>query len=372
MANDQLFRENQFQHRHCHWPFLITIFLLMLFSCWAQNQTNSKENGATAAQLKTADNKKIKFDKTVYCGFKDQNGMLWFGTLGDGLYRYDGSSFTQYTKKDGLNDNTIMSMIEDRNGNLWLGTTDGLCKYDGQSFSHIPIPFSDTSSVWLDKVYPIINPNAVHSLLEDKDGHLWIGTGGAGAYRFDGENFTSFLSETGQKMEDDLHHNWITSMIEDNNENLWFSSMSRGGATRYDGEHFSLFMPEDGLHTDMVRTIFQDKSGDIWIGYKATHDGGLTRYDGDTFVNYSKTDGLCNHSIRVIFEDQDGRLWMGGDLNNLCVYDGQAFVEFKTKENTTFDGILTVLEDTEGNIWFGGKHGLWKYNGESVVDMTIQ
>ena len=353
--------------------FSILGFILLIFSCSSDNHTISSvlESGATPSkQLKIKEETNVNFDKGVYFGFLDSEGILWFGSNGNGLYRYDGAAFTQYKEEDAVGGNQVLSIIEDNDDQLWFGTADGLWKYDREVFTHVPIPFNDTTSVWLDKVYPIINPNAVHSLSLDTKGNLWIGTGGAGAFRYDGENFTSFLSDGGRRQEDSLHHNWITSIIEDDRGNIWFSSMTRGGASRYNGENFRLFMPEDGLHTDMVRTIFKDKSGTIWFGYKATNDGGLTRYDGKYFVNYDKKDGLENHSIRTIYEDKKGDLWLGGDLNNLSIYDGENFEEFESPNDKKFEGILTILEDAKGDIWFGGADGLWRFDGETVSDMT--
>jgi len=280
------------------------------------------------------------------------------GQDGDGIYRYNGTSFTNYTIEDGLNSNKIFSMIEDQNRNLWFGTADGLLRYNGESFKHVPIPYSDTTGIYLEKIRHVINPNAVHSLLEDKKGNIWIGTGGAGAYRYDGEVFTSFQTEIGHKQEDNRYHNWITSIAEDNEGNIWFSSMTRGGASRFDGETFTQFMPKDGLFTDMVRTIFTDKSGNVWFGYKAL------------FTNFNTKDGLCNSSIMVMYEANNGSLWLGGDMNNLCIYDRKNFKEFKSIDGKPFEQIITIIEDKKGAIWFGGRNGLWKFDGESVIKMT--
>ena len=62
---------------------------------------------------------------------KDSNKSLWFGSLAGGLCMYHDSSdtFTTYTEKNGLLDNSINSIVQDNQGNLWLGTEKGMCRF---------------------------------------------------------------------------------------------------------------------------------------------------------------------------------------------------------------------------------------------------
>lgn len=70
----------------------------------------------------------------VYCITKDKNGDFWFGT-GDGVSRYNGQSFINYSGENGPGDADIKSMLEDKEGNLWLGSYGkGLYRFDGSSF----------------------------------------------------------------------------------------------------------------------------------------------------------------------------------------------------------------------------------------------
>lgn len=51
------------------------------------------------------------------------------------MWRYDGKSFTNFTTKDGLVNDSVFSALEDKAGNLWFGTRGvGLSRYDGKSF----------------------------------------------------------------------------------------------------------------------------------------------------------------------------------------------------------------------------------------------
>ena len=233
--------------------------------------------------------------------YVDKDSTLWFSSNGGGIYHYDGKSFKNYTEENGLSSNQVYSITSDYKNNLWFGTQNGLTKYNRKQFEYLPLPYQDTTSLWLDKVYPIINPNAVHSLATD-DNNLWIGTAGGGAYCYDGKNFKSYLTEIGRKQEDSLYHNWIPFIRKDKKGDLWFASMSHGGVNQFDGEKFTQFSIKDGLSDSQVRTIYCDESGKIWIGFNGNRNSGLTVYDGTSFKTYSEADGLCNERIRAIYE----------------------------------------------------------------------
>ena len=57
---------------------------------------------------------------------RDTKGNLWFGTSDGGVTEYDGTSFTNYTRQQGLANNTVWAITEDNDGNLWFGTQEGL------------------------------------------------------------------------------------------------------------------------------------------------------------------------------------------------------------------------------------------------------
>ena len=68
--------------------------------------------------------------------WKTAKGNLWFGTR-NGLCKYNGKTFTHFTQKEGLSDNHIQSMLEDSHGNLWFGTRNGgVSMYNGKTFTH--------------------------------------------------------------------------------------------------------------------------------------------------------------------------------------------------------------------------------------------
>lgn len=342
--------------------------LLVLLSCNGQEEPNNQPTNKETIVLSSGEQQKIILPENgFYCGFLDSKGILWFGSLGSGIFQFDGNTFHRFTMKDGLSSNEIACIIEDSDGNILFGTSKGIDVYNGEQFSQIAIPQKDTSSLWLDKVYPVVNPNQVMSLLEDGE-KLWIGTNGAGVYRYNGEYFEHFLSDVGMHYEDQLQHNIVLSMTKDLSGNIWFSSLSHAGVSKYDGESFTHYVDE--LSDDFVRYVFCDKKGTIWVGTHGNHDGGLDSYDGTTFQAFYKTDDGFNHNnIRMIFEDTNEVLWMASGTTPLSLFDGAHFTPFTSSDGEQFDKIIFVVGDSDNNIWFGNRYGLWKFDGSSVMTM---
>ncbi|MEZ4793833.1 MAG: two-component regulator propeller domain-containing protein [Gelidibacter sp.] len=349
------------------------IFLLIIassvVSCIGQN--NKHQGKHISTEITENDSiAKIALPKNgFYCGLKDKEGNLWFGSRGNGIFKYNGKEFTNYTTENGLCDNDISYISEDKEGNLWFGTPKGACKYNGDTFSHLDIPKPSSSSNWLDKMYPMVNPNQVMSILEDSKGNFWFGTNGQGVFKYDGKSYTQHLSDIGKVYEDNLQHNIVLSIVEDLKGNIWFTSLSHGGVSVFDGEKFTHYTKE--LSDDFIRVAFCDKKGNIWIGTHGNRNGGLDQYDGNKFNAFHKTkDGFENNNVRWIYEDKQGKLWLGSGITELSTFDGNYFKKFKDENGKTFERIIFIIGDSKENIWFGSKNGLWKFDGKQVIDMT--
>lgn len=98
----------------------------------------------------------------------DGDGVVWCGTWGGGLSRFDGKSWKTYTVKDGLPGNHIfMLRMDDKDGKLWIGTNRGLARFkpDGNGFNVM----TRADGLFADNVF---------SMARAADGALWIGSFG--------------------------------------------------------------------------------------------------------------------------------------------------------------------------------------------------
>lgn len=204
--------------------------------------------------------------------FADSKGMVWAGSP-IGIFRFEGKKWATFeipypSKETGkfITNATSMSISEDRAGNIWFATMGyGAFKYDGQSFTQ----YSKKDG---------LKDNSVDHILEDQNGNIWLGTRFGGLNRFDGEHFVNFTQHNNMRGNDE-----VCVIYEDSAGNIWFSSEGYG-VYRYDGQSFTNFFKEQGLNVGAVQTIIEDKNGRIWVG----GGGGLYRYDGMTFVNVTK------------------------------------------------------------------------------------
>lgn len=159
----------------------------------------------------------ISYDR-VSSVLVDSKGMVWFGTDGFGLCKWDGKRFTNYTSDDGLCDNNIGDLFEDSRGNIWIATHfGGMCLYNGKTFRN----FSDEG---------LVNGVEAGAIYEDHQGNVWFAVEHRGVYKYDGNSFVNYNESNG------LNTSGIISIYQDRENRFWFGGW--GGLFRFDGERF--------------------------------------------------------------------------------------------------------------------------------------
>ena len=153
----------------------------------------------------------------VHCIFVDSRRRVWFGTNG-GAYIYDGKKLDHVSKKDGLPNDVVHKILEDSSGNMWFGTThNGISRYDGEVFTNFTADGTiDGKEIW-----------CIH---EDSAGNIWFSGKHFGVYRYDGNSFTNF----GEK--DGITSPGLMSILEDANKQLWLGGVH--GLFQYNGDAF--------------------------------------------------------------------------------------------------------------------------------------
>jgi ligand-binding sensor domain-containing protein len=100
----------------------------------------------------------------------DSDGVVWCGTWGGGLARFDGKSWRNYTMADGLPGNLIFMLHRDPSGKLWIGTNNGVAVLEGDKIAAKKLKILTTK----DGLFS----DTVFSMATGEDGSKWLGSFG--------------------------------------------------------------------------------------------------------------------------------------------------------------------------------------------------
>jgi ligand-binding sensor domain-containing protein/signal transduction histidine kinase len=223
-------------------------------------------------------------------------GVIWVGKPNDGLYRWDGRSFSRLSTACLLpHDSQINTLLVTRDGFCWVATTNHLLLY------------KDSIAV-ADEVKTIDSaPPDIVALAEDRDGALWVGTRQGKIQRLYENRWLepAVFFQT----------NAISSLVPAADGSLWVAT-DGNGLYRFNNGSFHRFGKSDGLLSDTIRTLYLDARGVLWIG---TADNGLERWDNGHIANFTTHEGLPDNTISQILEDDSDRLWLGTSRGIVCV-----------------------------------------------------
>jgi ligand-binding sensor domain-containing protein/signal transduction histidine kinase len=351
---------------------------------------------------------------------QDRNDTLWLATEG-GLYSLDPVTrkITRFSRSPndpaGLPSAVVTWTGYDRSGGFWVGTSAGLEKFDqatGRVTYHVPIgdgvPFRQGMTVsffedrqgqfWITYDYgdglalldrqsntltrysfyerepPAAAATGVMSILEDRDGNVWLGSLGIGLLRFDRQRrvFVHYGNRPGDPQS--IAEDKVIALFEDREGDIWTGLHSKGpNVFARSPSMFETFKHEVGnpnsLSTDFVNAIYEDPSGSLWIG----NDEGLNRIDRATGSRDSWTMGLGpKPSVITITQDRSGLVWFGTYGHGLVAFDPKTghsrFYRHVSSDPKSLsnDAVYRVLVDRSGVLWVGTEDGLDRFDAQTA------
>lgn len=220
--------------------------------------------------------------------------------------------------------------------------------------------------------------SSVRSFLEDSKGNVWFGSDKEGVCLLHNGVFQYFTTENG------LSSNQVRNIYEDKNGMVWFECGE--GLSTYDGKNISIYKERNYNEANKWKIA----DGDLWFksdeidGYKPVEKHpGVYQYDGKslsfhTFPIASKSDDehRFNYAISTPFlKTRNGMVWFGC-YKALVGYDGKAFTTI-TDESLGLNGengslhIRSFIEDRKGNLWIANNgKGVLVYDGNKAVNFT--
>jgi ligand-binding sensor domain-containing protein len=310
--------------------------------------------------------------------YQARNGEYWFGSNGQGVYRYDGRRITRYRVEDGLCDNNIVGIQEDDAGRLYFDTMKGISQYDGREFKTLSLTDDDSthddwklnrSDLWFrgswkengpyrydgeslqhlkfprhpldqttkEKLRNVTySPYGINIIHTDARGNVWFGTSNLGVCRYDGKTHAWIFEDELTEL-DDGPAPGVRSIMVDSEGYYWFSNdlhhrykvHQQGAANESDRVVYErIDSMAESMRQKLPRycmSIAEDNNGDKWF---ATYDSGVWRYDGENLTHYPVTIGGKSVTLFSIYKDREGFLWLGTHGSGALKFNGESFERF--------------------------------------------
>ncbi len=307
------------------------------------------------------------------------DGTLWIGTIGHGLYIFARNRLRRVSGNGLLPSNTVLSIYEDYTHQIWLGTQDGLVRLSRTPVQVVPLPggsdadfetisWDNRGAIWAvsSRVYAIHNDRAVpyvfgaianipvRNVFRDRQGTLWVGTDGSGAFHLTAHGPVHYSAPLR------LVNNFVRAFLESRDGSIWIATDE--GISRITGGRVSNLRVRDGLVYFSTRALMEDRNGNLWIGT----DQGLSCWSNGRFIQNPATRGLAQEKIWSILEDANGVIWFGTRDHGMFRYRADRLTQFTTTQGLASNSIYQLLEDRRGQLWMSSPNTISSIPLESL------
>ncbi|MCB2205299.1 GHKL domain-containing protein [bacterium] len=294
-------------------------------------------------------------DRMVWALTTTNDGSLWIATdygihirtSGQGQWRYIGKHAGAVVSSRSWH---TWSLLTDSKGRVWAGGENGLDCYQpkGDRIERIPVPYTELAG------------NQIFTMLESKDGSLWIGSDhGVYVIPADGSALRQYLGKS-EATGAAAVQPWC--MLESSNGKIWIGTNVRGFYT-FDPEkkkwtHYD--QEPGGISSSSITCMLEADDGSVWMG---SVGGGLHRVDSlDMHITrLTEQDGLANNTVYGLLQDEAGRFWMSSN-HGISVYDprDRSVINFRVSDGLQAEEFNqgAAARGPDGRMYFGGGNGI--------------
>ena len=266
----------------------------------------------------------------------DSKGNKWFGGSQGGACKFDGENWTDYNSvNSGIGGNSVYDYLEDSKGNMWVLTNNGIKKFDGNTWTNIPMFVA----------YPSGVPN---SIAIDKYGRKWIGTSMDGFGVYNDTSWVAYYNTSNSQ----LPSNTIHSITIDKNNIKWIGTDN--GVVKYNDTTWTVYNGVKDLPSKLIQAIAIDSNNVKWIGT----DMGVVSFNDTAWTGINIQSSLFgNVNVHNIIIDISGNKWISA-TSGLYFYDGVKSTEYTSRNSMLqYDWVWDTKFDSDGNLWIASNGG---------------
>lgn len=346
-------------------------------SCWAHGTAiidKKNKKVFTAYDTTNLPYKDLKDAALVSSFYEDSKGNIWFATAEHGIGRFDALdnrlTLFENNKDDAetINDNTTFAVFEDRSGLIWASTWKGGANvFDPKTlnFGYYKHESNKPGS---------LNNNSIFCIKEKSPEEVFVGTN-SGVSIFNSKTKNISVLPIDEKKEHSLRHNTIVlSTYQDTDGSIWLGSFGAGIFRYYpDKNKYDVYIPTSDTNSfshHSATHIVKDKNNRLWFATEIGFNVYNREKNNFTRVQTAgKPKGLSSNYITSMAVNKDGRFWVGTLANGLNLFDpltGTSEHLFDNKKDLLRDvGMTSLLYDSKGILWLGTAIGLFSYHHET-------
>ncbi|MEO0973678.1 MAG: two-component regulator propeller domain-containing protein, partial [Pseudomonadota bacterium] len=303
----------------------------------------------------------------------DPTGAVLVGHKSTGVDRIDpqtGRLIAHFDNFDGdpesRADELVEALLPMPDDQVWVGTDDGLYRLDMSSGRITRAPLEATVA----EVYGAQSNRRVQvrTLMNDRQGRLWIGTRATGLFILgrDGRVAEHFRGPLNGASPGPLSSNHVAALLQDRAGRIWAATKRGLNLYRPTRGDFAHYKPDSADTTSLsnvrLTTLLEDRTGLLWVG---TQNAGINYFNPRSwaFGHYQPTaEEGSNSRVITSFAEADGKLWMGtfGDgIHEL----GRSPVTGQIVRDNALDvplddsNVMTMTGSADGSVWVGLMRG---------------
>jgi signal transduction histidine kinase/ligand-binding sensor domain-containing protein len=317
------------------------------------------------------------------------DGGLWIGFGSGGASLFKDGKVRNFGELEGLPSKSIRAFVRDRHGFVWAAGLGGLSRFDGAKWIRIGADWNFTESAT--------------AALVDQNGTLWVAANGRMYFLLDGasqfqkfSDFDGYVTKLSQSPDKTIHVSLLgdtngvarpvghvlrieqpnlkmssLAVLADDQNSVWVTTLGDGlhrlahpenfsrSAGAMPGAEVETFTQKDGLSSDYIESIFEDREGNIWLGTNA----GLDRFRQSSVVPVRFPPGFAYFSL---VDGENGEVW-ASSLGHPTVAIRAGNPDFRSGTAASrLPSAASIYRNSKGVLWVNSYRGLYRIEAQKI------